>query len=241
MKVKWDAANVDGKNINGEWVRITNRSSRRVPLRGWWLRDSYLRGSLHGKKKGRGFQFPKTASIAPNGSLTVFAGKGRNSSTKLHWGLSDPPFENATVDRVRAGDGAYLFDPDGDVRSYLQYPCRFGNCHDSLAGKVDVRATFRGLEFVTIRNTSSQAIDLTEYEVESVPWFYEFARGTVLQPRQSLILYIGKGPGRRNTLVKNWGWRIGLLADRKDAVTLRNPLGAPVDCHSWGGVSCPGV
>jgi hypothetical protein len=218
MKVKWDAENVDGKNINGEWVRITNRSSRRVSLRGWWLRDSYLRGSLHGKKKGRGFQFPKNASIAPNGSVTVFAGKGRNSSTRFHWGLSDPPFENATADRIRAGDGAYLFDPDGDVRSYLQYPCRFGNCRDNLAGKVDLR----------------------EYEVETSPYFYEFGRGTTIQPRGSLVLYIGRAVGRtrRNTIVRSWG-RFGLLGDGSDAVILRSPLGAPVDCHAWGSTRCP--
>ena len=60
----------------------------------------------------------------------------------MHWGLSDPPFENATTDRKRAGDGAYLFDPDGDVRSFVQYPCRFGNCRDRLAGKVAVVAGY---------------------------------------------------------------------------------------------------
>jgi hypothetical protein len=56
------------------------------------------------------------------------------------------------------------------------------------------------------------------------------------------VLYVGRGPGRgKKAIVKNWGFSVGLLADRKDAVTLRNPLGAPVACHSWGGVKCPKV
>lgn len=240
MKVKWDAENVDGKNVNGEWVRITNSGRRAVSLRGWWLRDSYLRGKLHGKKKGRGFQFPKGASIAPRSSITVFAGRGPSSRTRFHWGLSDPPFENATADRVRAGDGAYLFDPDGDVRSFVQYPCRFGNCRDNLARKVELRANARGTEFITIKNKTGQSLDLTEYEVETSPFFYEFGRGTVIRPHGSLILYVGRAVGvrRPNTVVRSWG-RFGLLGDGSDAVILRNPLGAPVDCHAWGRMRCP--
>jgi endonuclease YncB( thermonuclease family) len=241
MKLKWDAANNDAKNQNGEWVRITNLGRRKVSLRGWWLRDSYLRGKLHGRKKGRGFQFPKNASIAPNRSVTIYAGKGGQSKTKFHWGLGDSPFENATGDRKRIGDGAYLFDPRGNVRAYRQYPCRSGGCSDALAGKVGVTANARGVEFVTIRNTSSQAISLWEYEIESVPWFYEFDRSTVLQPRDVLILNIGRTGIRRGTIVRNWGFDTGLLGDGKDVVTLRNPQGAPVACDAWGGLHCPGV
>ena len=242
MKVKWDAAKVDGQNVNGEWVRIRNTSNRKVSLRGWWLRDSYLRGSLKGRKKGRGFQFPKNASIAPNSAIMVHAGKGRNSRKTFHWGLSDPPFENATADRVRAGDGVYLFDPNGDIRSFVQWPCRLGSCRDALAGKVEVRANARGTEFVTIRNLTSSVLDLSEYEVETSPYFYEFARGTRLQPRGSLRLYIERGSGgggRGINLVKSWGFSIGLLGDGSDAVILRNRLGAPVDCDAWGSTKCP--
>ena len=240
MKVKWDAANNDAGNVNGEWVRITNPGPRDISLRGWWLRDSYLRGKLTGRKKGRGFQFPGNTKIKAGKSVTVFAGKGPNRAPRFHWGLPTSPFENATNDKKKVGDGAYLYDPDGDIRAYVQYPCRAGGCRDGLAGKVDVHANFRGDEYVTIKNLTGKVISLNEYEMESVPWFFEF-NSTRLQPRQSLILYIGRGPRRGTAIVRNWGFRIGLLADRKDAVTLRNPFGAPVACHSWGGVRCPSV
>lgn len=241
MKVKWDAANVDGKNVNGEWIRITNLSGRKVKLRGWWLRDSYLRGKLHGRRKGRGFQFPKGAAIKPFGSVTVFAGKGRNRGNRFHWGLGDPPFENATQDKKRAGDGAYLYDPDGDIRSYVQYPCRAGSCRDPLKGKLTVRATFRGTEYVTITNRTGSALDLSEYEVETSPWFYEFARGTTVPAYRALVLYIGRGRGGGRTIIRNWGFQTGLLGDGSDAVILRNPMGAPVECHAWGSIRCPGA
>ena len=41
--------------------------------------------------------------------------------------------------------------------------------------------------------------------------------------------------------VKNWASSKFLLADKKDVVTLRNPLGAPVTCAAWGGMRCPDV
>jgi hypothetical protein len=73
-----------------------------------------------------------------------------------------------------------------------------------------------------------------------VPWFYEFEPFTVLQPGQALVLYIGSGGSQGRAIVKNWGMR-PLLADKKDIVTLRNVLGAPVACHAWGGKKCPRV
>ena len=46
-----------------------------------------------------------------------------------------------------------------------------------------------GTEYVTVTNTSATPLDLTYYEIESVPWFYEFEPGTVLQPGEALLFY----------------------------------------------------
>ena len=85
-----------------------------------------------------------------------------------------------------------------------------------------------------IANTSGGPIDLSEYEVESAPYFYEFSRGTVLQAGEALTLVVEQDPSMDTQFVKGWGFDQALFADSKDVVTLRNPLGAPVVCDRLG-------
>jgi len=226
MKLKWDAEGSDAKNINGEWARISNLDPvRPLDLHRWWFRDSHLRPRL---------TFPSGAVIPPNESIKVHAGRGQNDEDSFYWGLTESAWENVSGGRKGMGDGGYLFDPQGDVRSFVQFPCQVG-CREPAKGRVSIHATFRGMEYVTLRNISSTPLDLTYYEIESVPWFSEFKRGTILRPNQRMVLYIGNGPAsRRGDLTANWGFKSGLLADRRDVVTLRNPYGAPVICHAWG-------
>ncbi len=119
VTVKWDADGDDSKNPNGEWIRVTNAGSVTVPLGGWRVRDSAYRGYL-----GRGYVFPVWVKVPPRGSVYVHAGKGTNTATHVYWGLERPIFENASGDPTYLGDGGYLFDPQGDMRAWHQYPCR---------------------------------------------------------------------------------------------------------------------
>ena len=231
MKLKWDAQGSDGKAPNEEWARITNLDpTRTLDMHNWWFRDSHLRPRL---------EFPAGAQIPPGGSIKVHAGRGQHDADSFYWGLGEAPWENVVGGARAMGDGGYLFDPKGNVRAFVQYPCRV-NCFEPAAGRVTIQATYRGTEFVTVTNTSSSPVDLSYYEVESVPWFYEFEPFTVLQPGQALVLYIGSGGPQGRAIVKNWGMK-PLLADKKDIVTLRNVLGAPVACHAWGSKKCPKV
>jgi endonuclease YncB( thermonuclease family) len=265
LKVKWDAEDNDKHNINGEWVRVTNVSAAPLSLAGWSLRDSHFRGARSGPKKGRGYVFPSSAVVPPLSSVRVHVGRGSNSATELYWGLNESIFENATSDRKSAGDGAYLFDPRGNLRAYSMYPCRGGTCHDPLAGKVSVTARYLGLdhEWVTVRNNSAAPVNLDEYELESSPWFFEFGAHDVLPPGHSVVVWIdrpheiplgaagvrrdfvnpvaGRYPFAEAVAFKSWGHRDALLGDGKDVVTLRNPHGTPVTCDAWGGMRCPKV
>ena len=95
-----------------------------------------------------------------------------------------------------------------------------------------------------LKNHSHDAIDLWQYEVESVPYFYEFSRGTVLQPGETLFVVVKRDPSRDNPFVKGWGLKEFILGDKSDVVSLRNPMGAPFACASWGHgprSKCPGV
>lgn len=111
--VKWKG----GGSVNGEYMKITNHSATTLSLGGWWVRDNALRR----------YTFPSSAKVKPGGSLYVHPGKGRNTSTHLYWGLSAAIFEDVTSSPSYLGDGGYLFDPQGDLRRWQMYPCRW-NC-----------------------------------------------------------------------------------------------------------------
>jgi len=99
-------------------------------------------------------------------------------------------------------------------------------------------------EYVQLTNTSNGAIDLWQYEIESVPYFYEFSRGTVLQPDQSIVVAVKRDPMRDKPFLKGWGLHEFIFGDKSDVMSLRNPVGAPFACATWGRgprSKCPGV
>jgi micrococcal nuclease len=111
--VNYDADGADDQNLNGEWVRVENRSGTALPVAGWWVRDSALRR----------YTFPAGTVVPALGAIYVHAGSGRNTATHKYWGQPGPVFDNPTFDAQARGDGAYLFDPQGDLRGWMQYPC----------------------------------------------------------------------------------------------------------------------
>ena len=266
LKVKWDAEGTDNsRTANGEWVRIHNDDvANPVSLKGWSLRDSDLRGV----KMRSGYQFPANAVIPAGGSITVHVGKGQDHDGVFYWGENKVIFDNATNDKKQMGDGAYLFDPDSEMRAHVQYPCRV-TCAEPLDNQVSVTSRFMGIEheWVTITNRSSGWINLDEYEIENVPWFYEFGARDVLAPGKAITLWVRQphdvpvDVGGRKLQVTptpgldipgladfastseflSWGYDKGMLNDGGDVVVLRNPEGAPVAgaCDSWGGFPCP--
>ncbi len=231
LKVKWDANGNDAENLNGEWVRIRNTDALHpLNLAGWWFRDSALRR----------YRFPAGAVVVAGGSIRLRIGGGRGGAGTYHWGLSGPAFDNATNDLKQKGDGGYLFDPHGNLRAHVQYPCRT-TCSEPLADKVQLETHYAAPEYVRVRNTSNTTISLFQYEIERAPWFYEFDRNSILLPGQKLDLYVQRGQGSGTAFARSWGQPESSLADEAGAVTLRNPLGAPVVCDAWGGEACPDV
>lgn len=115
VSVNWDAEGNDGRNVNGEWIRVTNLDrTRSLSLAGWWVRDS--------QSHVRRYTFPSWAAVPAGGSVRVHVGPGASSGSEHFWGLAEPAFENATFDERSMGDGAYLFDPHGDLRAWHVYP-----------------------------------------------------------------------------------------------------------------------
>ncbi len=113
----------DSINVNGEWVRIGNHGTRPLDLSGWWVRNSATRRYL----------FPTGTTIAAGERITVHVGKGTDTVNTLYWGLRSPVFVNPTHDERAVGGGAYLFDPQGDLRAWDFYPCIYNPCPNSPA------------------------------------------------------------------------------------------------------------
>ena len=227
LRVNWDADGNDGLDPNGEWVRVTNPDPvNALPLGGWWLRDSALRR----------FTFPDWLSVPPGGHVTVRAGYGSDTETELHWGLRSSIFENVTRDERAMGDGAYLFDPEGDLRASMIYPCREG-CTDPNEGALELLASYRGREWVEIVNRGSVPVDLEPYRLTSRPYGYSFAAGSVVQPGETMRVRVGDAREDR-PLTRYWPTPGAILNNGGDSVQLRRYDDVVIACTSWGSRSC---
>jgi endonuclease YncB( thermonuclease family) len=225
----WDAPGSDRRNPNGEWVAIKNLDREHpLSLADWWLRDSGLRR----------YTFRQGSFVAPGGSLTVHVGRGDDLGYDFFWGLSRGAFDNAPHNGKGEGDGAYLFDPDGDLRAYMQWPCR-RDCTDPLQGAAKVTAAYkRTHEFVTVENVSSGAIDLEGYRIDSHPYGYTIGADALLQPGEKLRVNVEGDPAEDTRLVRNWGQEHSILGNAGDRVRLITLTDIQIDCQAWGTSSC---
>jgi endonuclease YncB( thermonuclease family) len=231
MWVNWDSDRKPGRrSVDGEWVKVKNVGSRSLSIGGWRFRDSLPRT----------FRFPGGTVIRAGRTITLFMGRrpawDGNRTTRFYWGQRDAVFQNVEG-RRGLGDGGYLFDPQGDLRLWMLYPCRV-SCGDPLRGKVQLWARARSPERVFLRNVSSAAVNLEGYVVDNVPYNYSFSARTVLQPRETLRLIVKGSPQRNARLVRYWGKRKYILNDRGDRVALRTQTNIRIDCYAWGRMHC---
>lgn len=113
LQVEYDPFRDERSNPNTEQVVIRNAGSTPVNLNGWVLRN----GSLSWLK------FTSDATIAPQKSLTVKVGKGKNTADTVYWGWNRPVFTNPVTTPSRyMGGGAYLIDPAGNIQVKTLYP-----------------------------------------------------------------------------------------------------------------------
>ena len=218
LSVKWDADGVDDQNINDEWVEIRNGGPRAVSLAGWWIRDSWLR-----PMRGRpGFVLPARTVVPARGRIRVHSGCGTNGARELHWCQRRSIYENT-------GDGAYLFDPQGDLRTSFIFPCVVA-CSDPLRGKVRISARPRRPESISITNVSGAPVDLGDHIAKlrnrgragQYVFGRTFAPGTILGAGDTLDFEPG-GNG---------------LSDNLGVVELRTMTDVETDCFAWGSARC---
>ncbi len=226
--VHYDAQSDDSTNVNDEWVSIQNPGTRTISLKDWFLRDSSLTF----------FYFPSDTTVAPGQRVTMRVGKGTNSAATKYWGQSSPVFDNA-------GDGAYLFDPNGDLRTWMMYPCLV-SCTDPEQGNLEissVRYDATGVdddnvngEYLRVHNISDHRIHMRPYQIRSLPYSFTFSINQWIEPNQYLKLHVGKGTPTTTSLY--WGKTAAILGNSGDKVELITYDDIELACRAWGTVSC---
>ncbi len=96
--VRFNAPGDDTKNLNGEWVRVSNQGGDAVLLTSWTLSD---------RDSGEPYRFPAFL-LLPGYSVTVYTGSGVLNDTALFMGRTEPLWGNS-------GDLATLKDGSGNI------------------------------------------------------------------------------------------------------------------------------
>ena len=233
--INYDGDGDENVAVNSEYIRLYNPSSANVDLSTWWIRD----GSQHHAI------IPSGTVIKPRGTLTLHVGKGTNSPSTghLYWGWTGPRFQN-TIDAPTGrrvsdppGNTAYLFDPRGNVRALTTYPCVTCGSHP-LRGKVALTVRPTGsAEAITVRNTSSDSIDLSFQVLQARGSVYEIRPATVLSRGEVLTVHMRTGTATR--LTQYWGKKAEYnLPDSGGEIRLRSVRDTEAACVSWGSGAC---
>jgi hypothetical protein len=89
------------QTINLEYVKISNKGTTAVSMRGWKITDQ---GSKHK------YSFPSSYALKSKSTVTLYTGKGKNTATKLYWGMGWYVWNNT-------GDTAHLYNAQGKLVS----------------------------------------------------------------------------------------------------------------------------
>jgi hypothetical protein len=82
--IRFSATNFDAPgddnqsaNLNGEWVRIKNVCATKKAIGGW---------TIHDYNKIHSYRFSSGLYIGPGKTITLYSGRGTNTSAKRFWG-----------------------------------------------------------------------------------------------------------------------------------------------------------
>ena len=224
VEIKYDANGDDLTNVNGEWIRIRNAGTTSVNLKGWSLRTA----------SWQVYDFTTSTTVAPGAIVYVHSGKKPSNPAAGHYymGKSSPFLQNTE------GGGAYLFDADGDMRSWSAYVCSV-NCAKNPGLKISkVVADAKGIdannlngEYVAITNTTGATVSLAPVTLVVGGRTYVFVSTSKLKAYATVKIHMGKG----TTTATDRYWRLTspVLANGGGKAQLRSYGGTVLHSYSW--------
>lgn len=97
---------------NQEYVKITNKGTNVVNLKGWKIRDDDAKHT---------YTFP-TYVLKAKSTVTLKSGKGKNTANTLFWNKYFFIWNNYDPEHNEFGDTAYLYDSQDKLVSKLSKP-----------------------------------------------------------------------------------------------------------------------
>jgi len=230
----WNAEGNDNANPNGEYVIVRNTGLEPVDISGWLLRDSSLTSW---------FNFPDGSVLAPEDYRVVHTGlgiPGQPNPRDLYMNSPTALLANTVPGRF-IGDGAYLLDKSTAMRFWFEWPCVL-DCTDPAQGKLKItkvnpfvtakkQARAANQEYIVIKNTSKQEINLDGYYLSYLGASYPFLVDSRIRPGKTLTVFIGNGTPTRTT--QYWGRSRTLLRDSGGTVRLLSERNVPISSKSW--------
>ena len=241
MTVEWNADAADALSSaakrNEEFIRIRNDNPFPLGLDGWTLRVGNDRSQT----------MPPGGAVAAGGTVTVHVGYGNNTATDRYLGSSVPMLQNAdSTGEQHLGSGAYLIDPQGDIRASMTWPCLVA-CADPASLGVHLSTVMwdppgpdtKSLnnEYVALTNRGTAPVRTGDLVVEVWPWVYELPPDHVLAPGETVRIYGGSGGNDR--LDRYLGSPIPPLHNDGGEVVVRTYDAVVLDCYRWGKGHCP--
>jgi hypothetical protein len=222
----WDD---NDRNPADEWVKIQNLDPvNAVSLEGWYVRDAGLQR----------YTFPRSAVLAPGATITLDVGTERVDAMELSWNRRAPIFTDPTYDERARGDGAYLFDPRGNVRAATVFPCRV-SCTDPLQGKVSLAVDPYGRdESISLTNVTPAPLDLYGYVLKQRGLSYHFPPAATIPAGATMRIATVADPDDDTALAKGWGAAGPILRDAGGSVRLLTYTDIPLACAAWGAGAC---
>lgn len=230
----WNAGRNDNANPNGEYVVVRNTGGDPVDLSGWLLRDSSLTSW---------FTFPEGSLLVPGDFRVVHVGPGiagYPDSRDLYMGSETAILANTSPDRY-TGDGAYLLDSSTAMRTWFQWPCAV-DCTDPAQGNLKITkvqpvatatnaARAANQEYLVIRNTGAEEINLDGYYLSYRSATYPFLVDSRVPAGGKLTVRIGKGDPTRRT--QYWGRDRPLLQNKGGTIELLSERNVLISSKTW--------